>query len=910
MTLTMLDKPLGDLRREVVDLRQLKISRDYDINKLGKIITVSKDSLRETETFQRTILQQLQQFEISLADINEILRANIKQKVQLEQQQKQEELDNDIEIRAKLMTLNAEALECRAAAVQLQQEAKLALVKAAEIEKHANEELTRQAHEMKLKQQQLERERAAELERRVRLEEERQRLNELQIQQQQKERLSGLLKMPQEQKEEEDEYADWKERDFMNTDQCPQCIFRLAPNALSIPIEVKYLEVSATEYLLDDQEELISTPMVVNFDTTKYQQTLLLAIPYISKRSNYRENVIKIRQSSGIWKSINSKESTFDSYKEKHFVECKLEQSTACAVVSRLKQDKILIDKHSSGRFSSDVDPRLTMEWPANVCSTNLNINLRVLPVDLPAFTQFTKNFSSDCQGLIAVGPIIELQFDTVSLLKPIKFTLPILVQTKQKVAPIKPTTVVQAQAFQETSTTPASQQELILQQQQSIFKSMLGDDSNNERLVLLFSSHNENMWHIDSDIHLSDSKIHDTVTTNMQNLHSRMIIARYDRQFTSTKQLQTTINLLEESLNQRIVSLILRRRLSNLNEICFVCCSSRRINNIDRDLQADQFIDHDEQIKELILQEGQLLELRFRGNVVPIEYNKQSYRFAFNTYFPFYFQTNVSEIDKYSQHLSPFFYGFVQIFSRTIAKEHGQKKHQIDATKQQWREADVCQAELVIRLPKPSGEVRAPTPKTLTKFTPEGILTPLIFHELSASLVGDEWCRLARRLGMTKIRIEALGHEYAEDAGYYMLLTWFKRAPHSIDKDALLINALTNIKRWDIAQELELMKEAKRQEQRTSSRDDQLRIFNVAFTRICQHDECIRTWKQIARELMLSNEDIQRIEEQYLLNQERCLRSLELWASDDSRADIKILARMMRSLGFRALSRELGSMV
>ncbi|CAF4046400.1 unnamed protein product, partial [Rotaria magnacalcarata] len=65
--MTMLDKPLGDLRREVVDLRQLHISRDYDINKLGKIITVSKDSLRETETFQRAILQQLQQFEISLA---------------------------------------------------------------------------------------------------------------------------------------------------------------------------------------------------------------------------------------------------------------------------------------------------------------------------------------------------------------------------------------------------------------------------------------------------------------------------------------------------------------------------------------------------------------------------------------------------------------------------------------------------------------------------------------------------------------------------------------------------------------------------------------------------------------------------------------------------------------------------
>lgn len=100
------------------------------------------------------------------------------------------------------------------------------------------------------------------------------------------------------------------------------------------------------------------------------------------------------------------------------------------------------------------------------------------------------------------------------------------------------------------------------------------------------------------------------------------------------------------------------------------------------------------------------------------------------------------------------------------------------------------------------------------------GILTPLIFHEIAASLTGNEWRRLARRLGMSKIRIEAIGQEYKDDPGYYMLLTWFKRAPHSVDKDLLLINALTSIKRWDIGQELEFMKEAKRQEKRTSSID------------------------------------------------------------------------------------------
>jgi len=85
--MTMLDKPLKDLQREIIDLRQINKSRDYDFNKLGYIITISRDSLKETRIFQQQLLQQLQQFEISLADINQILRTNIEQKVQLEQQQ-------------------------------------------------------------------------------------------------------------------------------------------------------------------------------------------------------------------------------------------------------------------------------------------------------------------------------------------------------------------------------------------------------------------------------------------------------------------------------------------------------------------------------------------------------------------------------------------------------------------------------------------------------------------------------------------------------------------------------------------------------------------------------------------------------------------------------------------------------
>ncbi len=164
--------------------------------------------------------------------------------------------------------------------------------------------------------------------------------------------------------------------------------------------------------------------------------------------------------------------------KDKRFVECKLNQSASCAVVSRLKRDTIYIDKRSSGRFSSTADPRLTMHWPNHVCETDFHINLRLQPVDLSAFTQFSEHFSHECQGLLAVGPIIDLDFDDVTLMKAIQFTSPILVQAKKRVTSAKPTMAEQnpSQPTATNSTSQPSQQEMILQQQQSIFKSMLGE--------------------------------------------------------------------------------------------------------------------------------------------------------------------------------------------------------------------------------------------------------------------------------------------------------------------------------------------------------------------------------------------------------------------------------------------------
>ena len=381
-----------------------------------------------------------------------------------------------------------------------------------------------------------------------------------------------------------------------------------------------------------------------------------------------------------------------------------MHQSASCAVVSRLKRDTILVSKQSSGRFQSTADPRLTVQWPVDVSQIDLRLNLRVQPVESSAFTEFCKTFSHECQGLLAVGPLIDLNADDIPLLKPMYWTIPMVVPNSKNLT-VSKSTNAESNDLQQTGSQPSPSDSIF--QQQSIFKAILGEgtrsspsplslslapdrptalDSSNERLMLLYCMANENTWHVDGHARLTESKTPGLIAVHLNHLPSRMILVRCDRQLMPTKNLSSAICQLERALKQRAVTLVLRHRETNTNEICLVCCSSKRFGAIDRELQREEYGSDDEQCKEIILREGQLLELRFRGNVLPKDAARKPNPFAFNTYYPFYFETNVAEIDTYSQHIAPQFYGFAQIFSKqkvlsTISKDMDKKKQHAEVS-------------------------------------------------------------------------------------------------------------------------------------------------------------------------------------------------------------------------------------
>lgn len=61
----------------------------------------------------------------------------------------------------------------------------------------------------------------------------------------------------------------------MHDNQYPLCIIRTSPQTTDMPIEVRFLTVNETENLLDNQEELVSTPMQIEFQSTVYVYLIL-----------------------------------------------------------------------------------------------------------------------------------------------------------------------------------------------------------------------------------------------------------------------------------------------------------------------------------------------------------------------------------------------------------------------------------------------------------------------------------------------------------------------------------------------------------------------------------------------------------------------------------------------------------
>lgn len=161
----------------------------------------------------------------------------------------------------------------------------------------------------------------------------------------------------------------------------------------------------------------------------------------------------------------------------------------------------------------------------------------------------------------------------------------------------------------------------------------------------------------------------------------------------------------IEGTLRQKTVCLILRQNNSDPGDIVLACTL---ISQSDRLLQQLSEEDYDEgppPSKPFVVKEGQIMEIRFRGNVHRQNIDERL-RFVYNSRIKCLMHFSVEEIDKFAQKSFDCYRGFAQVFAKVFAPvqqqtEEEKARNNHVQRNSAWEEGDTLLGELLISLPK-----------------------------------------------------------------------------------------------------------------------------------------------------------------------------------------------------------------
>lgn len=190
-----------------------------------------------------------------------------------------------------------------------------------------------------------------------------------------------------------------------------------------------------------------------------------------------------------------------------------------------------------------------------------------------------------------------------------------------------------------------------------------------------------------------------------------------------------------------------------------------------------------------------------------------------------------------------------------------------------------------------------------LISYSTDVISLPYLKH-LSEEL-GDEWKKLASYLNVRRVRIQAIMRNNineSENAVYDMLVTWAKKVPRSVNKVDILCTSLLRIGRADLVEELKDKDTDFKTERAKSARTS---VLQKAFVKVAKDGEVAKSWKKLAKNLNVSENDVSNIDSSIDGNREKCLQALNTWRENQGSegATINYLANQLRRCRFRLIA-------
>lgn len=336
------------------------------------------------------------------------------------------------------------------------------------------------------------------------------------------------------------------------------------------------------------------------------------------------------------------------------------------------------------------------------------------------------------------------------------------------------------------------------------------GDNDDDERDLLYFLVRQKNgKWIALSNVDIMQARL-DLLQFDLSEPYEKFVILR-TRINVGDKAAQAMALSIETQIVKKSVTVVLRQRSEDLTDMVFHVVPTSKSDRLMKRL-ADKGYDEGPALSQnLMLHEGDVMEISFRGNITMCDQDLSAMSLVYNSNLDTCGNFYVKEVDRYLQKTYPVFRGFIQLFRAVQTVNHPTKSDLEEGRTEPWTEVKKeLLMEILTSIPKeaPDSTPRATVHKVpITIKNDHDPINEEILQELSAEL-GDEWQRLAHLLGVKRVRIQAIlrnaGQNGEEDAKYEMLLTWVKRIPRGTAKVPILCHALVKSGRLDLAERLQ----------------------------------------------------------------------------------------------------------
>ncbi|XP_076078607.1 uncharacterized protein LOC143048685 isoform X2 [Mytilus galloprovincialis] len=674
-------------------------------------------------------------------------------------------------------------------------------------------------------------------------------------------------------------------------------------------VEVTRLDQDTGVLELTETEELVSNIIEIkptdNEKKLSFEQAMSIAIPHCAPRGiPGKEAVIKCLQSNGKWAELPSTELVLNDIKELRFVETRTRKFGTYVVVLRLKRDTLTFTKKGNKVFSS-VDARVSFTCKPSMFKMNTNINIEVQPVELSAVTELKQRSPVECNNLLAASPILKFSIPNRKFAKPLLMTLPLPPNTTR---PKRPQT---AMATNRSDSDSGQDARPLTARPSTAFQSSRNEDESEEDIHLLVRSNREDTWTKLQDVSLFQARNKDIVSFEIKEPSDRYLILRTKEGMT-VAQVERIAFMLEISIMYRTIQIFLRQKNDDPNEVIVSCEQSNRAERAIRKFGELGYEEGPNPSKDIIVKEGQILDISFRGNIQCTK-EADKLRLIFNTHFRSRLDFSVEEIEKFAQKSFHTYRGFAQVSSDVVHKKLHIMEHQTPGAPKKPPHIEVTKerlllTELLINIPKPDPEPPQPLNTAPVKIHVEAPNTKDVL-EFVANELGDEWKMLAQVLNLKSVRIQAILRQNTANPDpkkirYDMLVSWAKRIPRSANKLDILATALTSCGRSDIASEL---RDKDLEYKRNMAKANKNTLLKRAFVKVAQNPDAVKNWMIIARRLGVTEDQLRTIDQSKPSVQEKCFNSLQIWQSVvGEQASVHQLTDRLRKCRYRQLAREI----